>query len=607
MLSVRLSGTVLHVKLEAHLGGNEYRNLMTLFNNLPGSFYWEEKYTWIIPKDHVDDLVNFMGEDKIAWFNSIEEIKGISESIIPKFEVSDVGLDDLHLTPYPFQGVGISFLHDIKQGLLADEMGLGKTPQAIGAIHRLWKEGRVRKALIVCPTSLKYQWAEEISKFTDHKGIVIDGTPKKRREQLEEFAANDEYLFGIINYELVRNDLDLIKSIRVDAIAADECHRIKNWKTKTSEAMKELDAPYKFGLTGTPMQNKPDELWNVMDWLNPTVLGNYWAFRNRYIVTGDKFGKRNVEIGYKRLGELRKRVAPYMLRRKKVDVALELPEMVFNTYRVEMSPEQRKLQEAVQEDFMDLLKEIREFNEKYQGHYNDEGVFVNEQPQHPQEGQMMGFFNMMLAISDAPELLLMSDSNMAQRYAELLGSKNPKSPKLDELERICQENLESGNNKIVIFTQFARMQALAVDRLEKMGGVEIINGSMKPFERQAALDNFKHNEGINFMICTDAANYGLNMQFANVLIHLELPWNPATKDQRDGRVHRIGSTHSTVTIVHILTQGGIDEKVEEALYRKRELAGQIVEKNDEERQAMNRLSAGFIEKMMKGSKKKKKK
>jgi SNF2 family DNA or RNA helicase len=598
MLSVKLSGTVLHVKLEGHLGGNEYKNLMNLFRNLPGAFYWEEKYTWIIPKQYVDDIVNFMGEDKIAWFNSIEEIKGIRESIIPRFEVSDAGLADLKLNPYPFQAVGISFLHDIKTGLLADEMGLGKTPQAIGAIHRLWKEGRVRKALVVCPTSLKYQWKEEIGKFTEHKGIVIDGTPKQRKEQLEEFASTDEYLFAIINYELVRNDLESIRKVRVDALVADECHRIKNWKTKTSEAMKMLDAPYKFGLTGTPMQNKPDELWNVMDWLDPTILGNYWAFRNRYVVTGEKFGKRNVEIGYKRLGELRKRVAPKMLRRMKIDVAPELPEMVFNKYRVEMTPEQQRIQDAIQQEFTDLLKEIQQFNERNQ-------YLQEEEEEHPKQGQMLGFFNLLLAVSDAPELLLMSDSNMAGRYHNMLTDK-PKSPKLDELEKICEENIESGNKKIVIFTQFARMQTLAVDRLTEMGGVEVINGSMKPFERQAALDNFKYNEAINFLVCTDAANYGLNMQFANVLINLDIPWNPATYDQRAGRVHRIGGEHKNVFIIDIITQGGIDEKVEEALYRKRELAGQIVEKNDEERAMMNRLSANLMSKIM-GVKKDKKK
>lgn len=250
---------------------------------------------------------------------------------------------------------------------------------------------------------------------------------------------------------------------------------------------------------------------------------------------------------------------------------------------------------------MELVREIQQFAEKAQGDYDDQGEWV--QPVHPKEGQMMGYFNLLFACSDTPQLIQMSESGMAAGYQELI-SDNPKSPKLDELEKICTENLESGNSKVVIFTQFVRMQTLAVERLEKLGGVEVINGSMKPFERQAALDNFKHNDKVNFMVCTDAANYGLNMQFANVLVHLELPWNPAVKDQRDGRVHRIGSTHSVVNIIHILTKGGIDEKVEEALYRKRELAGQIVEKNQEERAAMNRLTTDFLAKVL-GSKNKK--
>jgi SNF2 family DNA or RNA helicase len=597
LLSIKLSNNVLEVKIETMLNGNTFKNLMDVFGGLQGAFYYKEKYMWIIPKEHIDVIVDFMGEDNIAWHSSYEDIKGIRETVVPKFEVSDEGLDDMLLNPYPFQGVGISFLHDIKQGLLADEMGLGKTPQAIGAIHRLWKQGKVKRALIVCPSSLKYQWKQEIGKFTEHKGIVIDGTPTERKEQFFEFRYGEEYLFAIINYELVRNDLDMIKEIKLDAIAADEVHRIKNWASKTSKAMKELDAPYKFGLTGTPMQNKPDELWNVMDWLNPKILGNYWAFRNRYVVVGEKFGQKNVVIGYKRLGELRKRVAPYMLRRMKVDVAPELPEMVFNPYRVEMTPEQRRIQDAVQEDFAELLKEIQQFNQQNNVDGNGNPV------EHPKQGMMMGFFNLMMAVSNAPQLLAMSDAAMPQQYAKLL-TKTPKSPKLDELVKIAEDQLEAGNKKIVIFTQFARMQVLALERLEKLGGCEQINGSMKPFERQAALDNFKYNNDINFLVCTDAANYGLNMQFANVLINLDIPWNPAVYDQRAGRVHRIGSEHSVVNIIDIITIGGVDEKIEEALYKKRELANQIVEKTGEEREAMNRLTAGFLSKLMKKKKKK---
>lgn len=125
MISIKLSGTVLHVKLESYLGGNEYKRLMELLHSLPGAYYWEAKYTWIIPKQYVDQLIDLMGEDKIAWHNSIEEIKGIRETVLPQFEITNEGLEDLKLPPYPFQVVGISFLHDVKKALLADEMGLG--------------------------------------------------------------------------------------------------------------------------------------------------------------------------------------------------------------------------------------------------------------------------------------------------------------------------------------------------------------------------------------------------------------------------------------------------------------------------------------------------
>jgi len=125
MLSVKLSGNTLHVKIESHLGGNQYKGLMNLFNSIEGAFHWEQEYTWILPKASVDLLVDYMGEDNIAWYNSLEEIKGVRENIIPDFQVSDYGLSDLKLTPYPFQAVGISFLHDIQAGILGDEMGLG--------------------------------------------------------------------------------------------------------------------------------------------------------------------------------------------------------------------------------------------------------------------------------------------------------------------------------------------------------------------------------------------------------------------------------------------------------------------------------------------------
>lgn len=601
MLSLTLNGDNLEIKFETHLGDKQFKGIVSIFSRLDGAFYHNEEYKWIIPKKHIDIIVEHF-EDMIAWNTSIEQIKGESDAIIPEFEVSLDGLEDLKLKPYPFQTVGISFLTQIKKGLIADEMGLGKSLQSIGAVHKLNKDGEINKALVICPTSLKYQWANEIEKFTDHSSIVIDGTPKKRKEALAKSMESD-ILFTIINYELVRNDLEIIKSMNFDAIICDEVHRIKNWESQTSIAIKSIDAPYKFGLTGTPMQNKPDELYNVYDWLNPLILGNFWAFRNRYVVTTTKFGKQNVVIGYKRQGELRKRISPYMLRRMKADVAPELPEMIFNTYRVNMTKEQEKLYDAFKEDSDELMKEITEFrlskmrqqstNQSDENQEDAEGFLKEDE--HPKESQVLGYINLMISTSDHPELLRLSDSGMSKKYLDLL-DKESKSPKLDELDSILKEQLQSGNKKIVIFTQFARMQKLIVERISKLGGVEVLNGSMKPFERQAAVDRFKYDDKINFFVSTDAGNYGINLQFSNVLIHFDLPWNPATKDQRDGRVHRIGSSHSEVNIIHLVTIGSIDESIEKTLISKKNLASQLVEKSQKERSMMNNLMKSLMKK-----------
>ncbi|UNY39822.1 helicase [Bacillus phage vB_BauM_KLEB27-3] len=598
MLSLTLNGDNLEIKFETQVGDKQFKGIVSVFSKLHGAFYHNEEYKWVIPKKHIDIIVEHF-EDMIAWNTSIEQIKGESDAIIPEFEVSLDGLEDLKLKPYPFQTVGISFLTQIKKGLIADEMGLGKSLQSIGAVHKLNKTGEINKALVICPTSLKYQWSNEIEKFTDHSSIVIDGTPKKRKEALAN-AMESDILFTIINYELVRNDLEIIKSMNFDAIICDEVHRIKNWQSQTSIAIKSIDAPYKFGLTGTPMQNKPDELYNVYDWLNPLILGNFWAFRNRYVVTTTKFGKQNVVIGYKRQGELRKRISPYMLRRMKADVAPELPEMIFNTYRVNMTKEQEKLYMAFKEDSDELMKEITEFRLSNLKPAEDEIIDTDEQgftkePEHPKESQVLGYINLMISASDHPELLRLSDSGMSKKYLDLL-DKESKSPKLDELDSILKEQLQSGNKKIVIFTQFARMQKLIVERISKLGGVEILNGSMKPFERQAAVDRFKYDDKINFFVSTDAGNYGINLQFSNVLIHFDLPWNPATKDQRDGRVHRIGSSHSEVHIIHLVTSGSIDESIEKTLINKKNLANQLVEKSQKERSMMNQLMKSLIKK-----------
>lgn len=586
MFSIKLNKKgMLEVKIETYLGDLQFKHVLKFMSSLPGVEYVPDKYKWMVPREYIDRLVSFLGEENIAWWNSIEEIKGIEEVVLPQFTVTDEGLEDLKVKPYPFQVVGISFLHDIKCGILADDVGLGKTIQSIAATHRLWKEGKVEKVLVVCPSSVKYQWVNAIHEFTDHKAIAIDGNDKERKRQIFEFA-NSDYLFAVISYDGVRSDVDTLKQLCYDVIIADELHRIKNYNTKVSQALKQLDAPFKFGLTGTPIQNEVEEIFSLFEWINPMIFGNYWKFRNRYIVTAEKYNKKGVRIGYKNLGELRKIVGSYVLRRTQEDVKQQLPDIVYNTYRVPMTPEQQRLQEAIQADMEEFLEKMRE---EYANQSQDtEGI------KNPKEDQMLGFVNLLSAVANTPELLRMSDSGMVKKYLDLL-NKDSKCPKLDELEAICREQIETGSSKVVIFTRFARMQKLIVDRLEqKLGKCVIINGAMSPAERQAAVDQFRNDEDIYFLVATDAANAGVNLQVAGLLVNVDLPWNPAIYTQRAGRIRRLGSKFDTVRVINLITEGSIDERIERALIRKQKLASQIVEKNNLEKQIISTMPFNLL-------------
>lgn len=463
------------------------------------------------------------------------------------------------------------------------------TIQVIAAIHRLAKEGRVNKALIVCPSSLKYQWGQEIEKFTECTYTIIDGTPEEREEMYNTIKLWPP-LFTIINYELVLKDVEYLKELNFNVIACDEAHRLKNWKSKTSDAIKELsNISRRWLLTGTPMQNRPEELFNLFSFLNSNILGGWWSFRARYIIFGRKYGKDNVPLGTKNLGELNKRISKYMLRRLKVEVAPDLPKINIINRFVNMTDDQTKLHELIREDLIELSKEIN----SQKKNYDDE---------HPKDGQILGMLTLLQEVCDTPELLAMSESGMARKYA----IKNNKSPKLDELTHMMTELIESDSTaKSVIFTRFERLQQIIVKRLTPIGGCVILNGSMKPLERQQAIDKFKQDPNIKFFISTDAGNYGVNLECAKVLVNVDLPWNPAVHEQRNGRIHRLNSKHDNVYIYNLISVGGIDERMLTVLYDKKALAEQIIEKDEEQKQINYKLTSNVIKKLLSKGRKKK--
>lgn len=483
------------------------------------------------------------------------------------------------------------------------------TSMAIGAIYKLYRLGRIKKALIVCPSTLKYQWANEIEKFIDLKRFdieyaIIDGLPKKRTSLYEEIN-NKEVLFTVINYELLINDIPTLSKMNWDVVVLDEAHRIKNWASKTSEAIMKLKkAKYKWAMTGTPVQNRPDEAFNIFKFIDENILGSWWKFRNAHMVIGTKFNQPNMILGYKHLPELHKKIAPHMIRRLKKDVAPELPDILVNNYYVEMYPEQASLHEKIRNETIEIIKEVSKFTER-----DENGNIIS---QHPKANQTLGMFTMLQEVCDAPELLSMSDSNMAKKYA----ISKVKSPKLEELVIILKEFLDNYDSsqvpekyretgpKAVIFTQFARMQELIVKKLNPIGKCGIINGSMSALDKQRAVVDFKFNPEIRFLVCTDAANYGVNLGEASLLVNFDLPWNPAVWSQRNARIHRLDSEYDSVNIINLIARDGLDERILEVLYDKQEMADTIVENHESEREYLSALTSNMMRKLLKKKKEK---
>ncbi|MFE4029283.1 DEAD/DEAH box helicase [Priestia sp. YIM B13551] len=589
MFSLRLQGDMLDVRIESKLSSQSFRSYTDFMRSLPGAYYIEQDYKWMVPKRHIDAFVERY-EDMTAWHTTIETIKGIHEVLIPEFPMLD-DFSDFTLQPYEFQQQGISFLTHIGSGIIGDDMGLGKTVQTMGAAHMLWKQGKVKKILVICPSSLKYQWATEIDKFLGHKNIVIDGKNTKEKKNAFLRFVNGDYLFGIANYELVRTMVDIMKEFHYDVIIADEAHRLKNRESITYKAVNSLSSTYRFASTGTPLQNNVEELYSLVEWVQPGLLGKITEFRKRHIVYASKFGRKYVPIGYKRLGELRRKISPYMLRRLKKDVAKDLPPMIFHRRDVDMNNAQASLYNKIQDDFLSLLEELS--SQQVNGQYDQDGNWIEEKRK--KEDQVLGFLYMMVASSDHPLLLQMGQSGMSKYYQDLI-PESVKSPKLIELVDICKDRIEAGTHKIVIFTQFAKMQTLISQELSKLGKVAILNGSMSSAQRQEQLETFRDDPEYKFFVLTDAGNYGLNIQFANTLINYDCPWNPAIFEQRAGRVHRIGSTHTVVDIISLVTMGTIDEKIQETLEEKRKLGEVVIERNETERSTMNSLISSIRKK-----------
>jgi len=422
---------------------------------------------------------------------------------------------------YPYQEEGILFAAKAGRCLIADEMGLGKTVQAIGAAELMAKEFGVEKVLVICPTSLKYQWKSEIKKFTGKEALVIEGMYQKRQEQY-----GKEDFYKIISYNVIKNDLSQINKFAPDLIILDEAQRIKNWKTKTAQNVKLLTSEYAFVLTGTPLENKLEELHSIIQFIDIFRLGPLFRFLNQHQQTDDN-GK---VIGYTNLNEISKTLEPVLIRRNKKEILHQLPERIDKNYFVPVTQEQMD----AHTDYYDVVTRLVNKWRKYK--------FLSEQ--------------------DRQRLLIsLSCMRMVSDSTYILDQKTRHDTKIGELMIILEEIFENVEEKVVIFSQWERMTRLVAKELDAIGvAYEYLHGGVPSDKRKDLLDNFHNKPESRVFLSTDAGGLGLNLQCASTVINLDIPWNPAVLEQRIARIHRLGQKNH-VSVINFVSSGTIEERI----------------------------------------------
>jgi SNF2 family DNA or RNA helicase len=478
----------------------------------------------------------------------------------------------LGLKLHAYQEDGVAFLARRGRAFLADDMGLGKTVQAIAATLLLRKAAGAARALVVCPASLKHQWQQEIERACGERATVLDGSHASRLEAYRDWREG----FLVLNYELVLRDLDAIRTARPDVVILDEAQRIKNWETKTAKAVKRLESPYAFILTGTPLENRLGELHSLVEFLHPRVLGPRWRLIPLHVVT-DATGR---VVAYEGFDLLRSRLSGLFIRRERSEVLDQLPPRIDHTFWTEMTPSQWRP-------------------------YRREAVRVaalvgKNRPLRPSEVRvLLQALTRMRILCNALGQYAWERTGRrlaGGRIATRDDLKALQSPKLEEFARVLEDLLEQSDAKVVVFSQWERMLRLAHFVVRELLGrrgerAEVFHGGLDSGARARLLDAFRSEHDLRVLFSTDAGGLGLNLQdAASVVVNLEVPWNPAVLEQRISRVHRLGQ-RASVQVLHFVTRGAIEERVRKVIEGKRALfEGLLVEEVDrvvldEERQS----------------------
>ena len=437
-------------------------------------------------------------------------------------QYDDAALDQLlKVKLYPYQKEGIRFAAKAGKAIIADEMGLGKTIQAIGTAELLRKEGLIGSVLILCPTSLKYQGRSEIKKFTNAEVYVIEGTHLKRKE-----SYNRPEPYKIISYNSACNDIKVLGGLQTDMLIMDEVQRLKNWNTQISMAARKISSDYSVILSGTPLENKLDELYSIVEFVDNFRLAPYYLFKNRHIMT-DETGQ---VLGYQNLNEISQKLSDILIRRRKKDVKLQMPKRQDKNLFVPMTKEQKAMHEEWKFQVCIIVEKWKRFH------------FLSDKDRK----RLLMFLSQMRMVCDSSYIL-----DQKTRY----------DTKVDECLNIISDIISEEGEKVVVFSQWERMTRLIAKELkEREIGFEYLHGGVPSAKRKDLVDNFMNLPESRVFLTTDAGSTGLNLQAAATIINIDLPWNPAVLEQRIGRIYRLGQQNN-IQVINLVAPHSIEEEM----------------------------------------------
>lgn len=498
---------------------------------------------------------------------NIIKTDNLFDNFIDKFyKFKDINLtlpkDELKILR-DYQVTGVKWLYTLAKtgfgGILADEMGLGKTIQVIYYIKQMLKDNENNKFLIVVPTSLSYNWDHEFDSFGSNiKRKICVGNKDKRTKILSDL--NDTNVI-ITTYGLLREDEELYNNLNFNTMVIDEAQNIKNNMAGITKVVKKVNAETKFALTGTPLENSILELWSIFDFIMPGYLASLTKFQSKYKI---KDFDEDSEILIKGLS---KQINPFILRRKKQDVVKELPDKLINDIYIELKDEQKKLYVAELERVKEEMEKIIET-----------------------EGMNKARFLILQLLTKLRQICI--DPNIV--YDNYKDGSN----KLEQLESIVNEYIKN-NHKILIFSSFKTALNIVKEKLNKAKiKTYMIDGSVPAKDRIEMVDNFNNNDDVKvFLIMLKSGGTGLNLATADVVIHLDLWWNPQAENQATDRAHRIGQKN-TVEVIHLITKGTIEEKILELQNKKRILSDKLIDGEIRDKNILSELTKEDIKNLL---------